>query len=393
MLSVRGLVKIYPGPVAALRGIDLDIPNGMFGLLGPNGAGKSTFMNILAGLLEPTAGTATLSGRDILTKPETLWPRLGYLPQEFGFYPHLSGEQMLAYLLELKGVRAPGGMKKLVANLLERVNLTFAAKRKVKGYSGGMRQRLGIAQAIAGDPELIIVDEPTAGLDPEERLRFYHLLTELAQDRIVVLSTHIVEDVAVLCPRFAVIRSGRLVALTTPRAAREAIEGRIFEGTADAAEMGDLRAKRKVTQAILVEGLWRRLDHHLAAGVAHRLQGRFAAGNRLRGHQDLAKAHGGLRPSLGRPQSTFTPAALASAVQRVDSLAMNVPNSSDVPPLICMPCSRMALRRYRRARGVMPRLCAALALCPSKRRMVSSTCWYSASLPLALSAARPPVPS
>ncbi len=254
MLTVRGLVKIYPGPVAALRGVDLDVPKGMFGLLGPNGAGKSTLMNILAGLLEPTSGEATLNGRDILNHPEQLWPRLGYLPQEFGFYPHLTGAQMLTYLLELKGVTAPGGTKKLVDDLLERVNLAFAAKRKVKGYSGGMRQRLGIAQALAGDPELIIVDEPTAGLDPEERLRFYHLLAELAEDRIVVLSTHIVEDVAVLCPRFAVIRGGRLVALTTPGEARGAIDGRVYEGAVDAAGLAALRGAHTVIQAVLVEG-------------------------------------------------------------------------------------------------------------------------------------------
>ena len=222
MLSARALTKIYPGPVTALNGIDLDVSPGMFGLLGPNGAGKSTFMKILAGLLEPTSGSVTLDGIDILKDPKLLWPRLGYLPQEFGFYPHLSGEAMLAHLLALKGVEAPQGTKKLVAALLDRVNLTFAAKRAVKGYSGGMRQRLGIAQAIAGDPRLIIVDEPTAGLDPEERLRFYQLLSELAADRIVLLSTHIVEDVAVLCPRFAVIREGRLLALTTPSEARAA---------------------------------------------------------------------------------------------------------------------------------------------------------------------------
>jgi ABC-type multidrug transport system ATPase subunit len=163
-------------------------------------------------------------------------------------------------------VAATGGHKRLAAELLERVNLTFAAKRKVKSYSGGMRQRLGIAQAIAGSPRLVIVDEPTAGLDPEERLRFYHLLTELAEDRIVLLSTHIVEDVAVLCPQFAVIRGGRLVARTTPRAARAAIEGTIFEGTVTPSELPELRKVRSVTQAILVEGR-HRVRVHQPAGT------------------------------------------------------------------------------------------------------------------------------
>ncbi len=254
MLRIQSLVKVYPGPVAALQGVDLEVPVGMFGLLGPNGAGKTTLMKILAGLLEPTSGTVTLDGTDIVKEPERVRERLGYLPQEFGFYPHLSGEAMLIHLLRLKGVESPTGLKTLARELLERVNLGWAAKRAVKSYSGGMRQRLGIAQAIAGNPRLVIVDEPTAGLDPEERLRFYHLLTELAQDRIVLLSTHIVEDVAVLCPRFAVIRSGRLVAQTTPRAAREALAGTIFEGTVSLAEMGELRQRRQVTQAILVEG-------------------------------------------------------------------------------------------------------------------------------------------
>jgi len=254
MLEIRNLVKIYPGPVTALAGVDLDIPAGMFGLLGPNGAGKSTLMKILAGLLEPTSGAVTLDGHDVVKDPEWLRARLGYLPQEFGFYPHLSGEKMLMHLLRLKGVEAPGGLKSLCKELLERVNLGFAAKRAVKGYSGGMRQRLGIAQAIAGDPRLVIVDEPTAGLDPEERLRFYHLLAELAQDRTVILSTHIVEDVAVLCPEFAVIRAGRLVARTTPRAAREAIQGAIYEGTVAPTELPALRRERAVTQALLVEG-------------------------------------------------------------------------------------------------------------------------------------------
>jgi ABC-type multidrug transport system ATPase subunit len=270
MLEIRNLVKVYPGPVTALSGVDLDIPAGMFGLLGPNGAGKSTFMRILAGLLEPTSGTVTLDGHDVVRDPQWLRARLGYLPQEFGFYPQLSGEAMLAHLLKLKGVSAPQGGRALVRELLERVNLLHAARRSVKSYSGGMRQRLGIAQAIAGDPRLVIVDEPTAGLDPEERLRFYHLLAELAQDRTVILSTHIVEDVAVLCPRFAVIRAGKLVARTTPREAREAIAGTIFEGTVAPAELPALRAQRIVTQALLVEGVNRvRIhapDRHAPAG-------------------------------------------------------------------------------------------------------------------------------
>lgn len=254
MLTIRELVKVYPGPVAALQGVDLDVPRGMFGLLGPNGAGKTTLMRILAGLLEPTSGTVELDDEDVTGHPERVWPKLGYLPQEFGFYPHLSGEKMLAYLLRLKGVRAHGGLKRLSRELLERVNLTFAAKRKVKEYSGGMKQRLGIAQAIAGDPRLLIVDEPTAGLDPEERLRFYRLLSELAADRTVILSTHIVEDVAVLCPRFAVIRGGRLLTVTTPADARASLAGTIFEGTVEPEAFESLRQERRVTQAYLVEG-------------------------------------------------------------------------------------------------------------------------------------------
>ena len=254
MLTIRNLVKVYPGPVAALQGFDLDVPGGMFGLLGPNGAGKSTLMRILAGLLEPTSGTFALDGEDFTNRPDLIWPKLGYLPQEFGFYPNLTGARMLEYLLKLKGVRAPGGLKKLVAELLERVNLTFAAGRKVKGYSGGMKQRLGIAQAIAGNPRLLIVDEPTAGLDPEERLRFYRLLSELAADRTVILSTHIVEDVAVLCPRFAVIRAGRLRTVTTPALARDSLFGTIYEGTVEPEDYENLRQTRCVTQAYLVEG-------------------------------------------------------------------------------------------------------------------------------------------
>ena len=254
MLSVRQLSKTYPGGINALQSVDLDVPNGMFGLLGPNGAGKSTFMKILSGLLEASSGTVTLDGQDILSDPMRVRSQLGYLPQDFNFYPNLSGEKMLAYLLKLKGVDAPGGLKKLVPELLERVNLSFAGKRKVKGYSGGMRQRLGIAQAIAGNPRILIVDEPTAGLDPEERHRFYRILAELAGDRIVLLSTHIVEDVAVLCPRFAVLSRGKLVAVTTPQEARERLQGEIFEGSGTDDELGELQRRYQVTQAVLREG-------------------------------------------------------------------------------------------------------------------------------------------
>jgi ABC-2 type transport system ATP-binding protein len=254
MLQIRNLTKIYPGPVAALQGVDLDIGLGMFGLLGPNGAGKTTLMKVLAGLLEPTSGTVTLDGDDVVAHPEKVWSRLGYLPQEFGFYPHLTGRAMLEHLLVLKGVSGPRGTGALAGELLDRVNLSFAASRKVGGYSGGMRQRLGLAQALAGNPRLIIVDEPTAGLDPEERLRFYRLLAELAAERIVVLSTHIVEDVAVLCSRFALMSGGRLVAQTTPSEARAAIAGRIWEGTVSGLELAEVQATRQVTQAILVEG-------------------------------------------------------------------------------------------------------------------------------------------
>jgi ABC-2 type transport system ATP-binding protein len=254
MLSIRNLVKVYPGPVAALQGVSLEIPSGMFGLLGPNGAGKTTFMRILAGALEPTSGSVSMDGVDVLANPQHLRAALGYLPQDFGFFPHLTGQRMLEYLLRLKGVHGSNGVAQLASELLERVNLAHAAHRKVKDYSGGMRQRLGIAQAIAGNPSLMIVDEPTAGLDPEERLRFYRILSELAQERTVILSTHIVEDVAVLCPRFAVIRQGKVVALTSPRSARESLVGTIYEGDVEGTALASVQQSHRVTQAILVEG-------------------------------------------------------------------------------------------------------------------------------------------
>jgi ABC-2 type transport system ATP-binding protein len=254
MLAIQNLSKTYPGGVTALHGISMDIPHGMFGLLGPNGSGKTTLMRILAGLLEPTAGRVLLDGDDIVQHPDRIWPRLGYLPQYFGFYPALSGRAMLRHMLELKGVSHPEGMDALCEALLQRVNLAHAANRAVKTYSGGMRQRLGIAQAIAGRPDLLIVDEPTAGLDPEERTRFYQLLAELAESCTVLLSTHIVDDVAVLCPRFAVMRYGRVLTITTPRDARDALTHTMFEGQVDRLTLATLATRYVVTQAYLVEG-------------------------------------------------------------------------------------------------------------------------------------------
>jgi ABC-2 type transport system ATP-binding protein len=267
VLSIQGLVKIHPGPVAALRGIDLELHEGLFGLLGPNGAGKSTFMQVVAGLIEPTAGKVLLDGQDIVQNPRYMHQRLGYLPQDFGFHPDLTGLAMLELLLKLKGITGPNGRRRLAQELLERVNLASAAHRKVAGYSGGMRQRLGLAQAIAGDPRVLIVDEPTAGLDPEERHRFYRLLAEMGSRRIVILSTHIVEDVATLCPRLAVIRGGEVVADTTPRAAREAIVGSIYEGLISPDSIESFAGSWRVLSSVLAEGTMNRVRISLPHGT------------------------------------------------------------------------------------------------------------------------------
>jgi ABC-type multidrug transport system ATPase subunit len=257
MLEIQNLTRLYTGrqtEIRALDGLDLTVREGLFGLLGPNGAGKTTLMRILAGVLEATAGRVVLDGQEITGHPHRIWPRLGYLPQAFGLYPHLTGRAMLVHLLRLKGVHGDHGLDDLADALLARVNLGAAADRKVQTYSGGMRQRLGIAQAIAGDPRLIIVDEPTAGLDPAERLRLYRLLAGLAADRIVLLSTHLVDDVATLCPRFAVLAAGRLVTSTTPAAARDSLAGTVFEGRIDEARLAIVSREHRVVRAHLVEG-------------------------------------------------------------------------------------------------------------------------------------------
>jgi len=246
MLTMQGLSKTYPGGVTALRGVSLTIGPGMFGLLGPNGAGKSTLMKILATLLDPDSGSVEFDGVDLLREKEKVREIVGYLPQEFGFYPAFSARKMLEYFASLRGMHSGAGRRARVDELLERVNLREAADRKVGGFSGGMRQRLGIAQALIAKPRLLIVDEPTAGLDPEERLRFHNLLAEISQEIVVLLSTHIVSDVAVLCSRMAVIIRGQIVADMTPGEAVARLEGHVFEGTLDRERVNDLAARCKI---------------------------------------------------------------------------------------------------------------------------------------------------
>src|SRR5882762_6675235 len=232
MLTIRALSKTYASRIQALKGVDLDVPSGMFGLLGPNGAGKTTLMKILATLLEPDSGTAEMNGVDVITHQDKARRMLGYLPQEFGLYPTLTAEQTLDYFAKLKGVWNAKERARLIDALLERVNLSSARRERVWGFSGGMRQRLGIAQAIIGQPELLIVDEPTAGLDPEERVRFHNLLAEtLGENTVVILSTHIVSDVSNLCSHMAIIRQGEIMATCVPQEAMEQLEGSVWEGT------------------------------------------------------------------------------------------------------------------------------------------------------------------
>ncbi len=239
MLSIRGLSKTYPGGVRALDQVTLEIGQGMFGLLGPNGAGKSTLMKILATLLEPDDGTVIFDGVDVLKEKQKVREWVGYLPQDFGFYPSFTARQMLDYFAALRGIQSRQ-RKARVDELIARVNLGEARNRKLGGFSGGMRQRLGIAQALLARPRLLIVDEPTAGLDPEERLRFHNLLAEVSQDIVVILSTHIVSDVSVLCSRMAVIDRGRIVADTTPGEAVVRLAGRVFEATVPAADLPEV---------------------------------------------------------------------------------------------------------------------------------------------------------
>ncbi|WP_457423578.1 ABC transporter ATP-binding protein [Roseateles sp. P5_E7] len=244
MLQMENVVKTF-GKINAVDGVSLDLKPGVVGLIGHNGAGKSTLMQMLATLTKPSSGRILLDGKDIVAKPELMRQRLGYLPQDFGVYPHLTALEFLQYFAALKGVRDA----KRLHQLLELVNLHEQAHRPAAGFSGGMRQRLGIAQALLNDPDVLIVDEPTAGLDPEERLRFRHLLGDLGRQRLVIVSTHIVSDVENMAGHLAIMKQGRLVAFETPDAVLARAAGKVWTALLAPAAYEALRDQVQVLQA------------------------------------------------------------------------------------------------------------------------------------------------
>ncbi len=253
-LKIEALSKTYPNGVKALDNVTLTIPLGMFGLLGPNGAGKSTLMRILATLQEPDSGSVTLGEIDVLRQKEEVRKRLGYLPQDFGVYPRISARDMLDHLALLKGFARAGERKDLIDSLLHRVNLWDVRKKALASFSGGMRQRFGIAQALIGNPQLLIVDEPTAGLDPGERNRFYNLLSEIGENVIVILSTHIVQDVMELCTRMAILHEGNLLFDGSPDEAVATLDGRIWQRSAMKAELQEIETHYRVISSKLIAG-------------------------------------------------------------------------------------------------------------------------------------------
>jgi ABC-2 type transport system ATP-binding protein len=264
MLEVRGLGKKY-GSVEALTGVSFSMGEGVLGLLGPNGAGKTTLLSILATVTRPSSGTFLWQGRDAVADPLAVRRVLGFLPQDFGVYERLTAREFLAYLGRLKGLRG-ASLSRRVGELLTLVNLHGAADRRLGGFSGGMRQRVGIAQALLGDPKLVIVDEPTVGLDPEERVRFRNLLSEIAHGRVVILSTHIVSDVEAVATRIAILRGGRLVDVAAPEELLRRAAGQVFTAVVPSAEV------TRVQAAVPVSGLARRAD-----GVHVRYVGRADA--------------------------------------------------------------------------------------------------------------------
>jgi ABC-2 type transport system ATP-binding protein len=253
-LIIRNLNKTYGNGVKALDNVSLNIPKGMFGLLGPNGAGKSTLMRTIATLQEPDSGSITLGGMDVLQQKQKLRESLGYLPQEFGVYPKTSALDLLNHLAVLKGINNAKNRAEIVAALLQKVNLYEQRKKAVSSFSGGMRQRFGIAQCLLGDPRLIIVDEPTAGLDPGERNRFYNLLSEIGEQVVVILSTHIVQDVRELCNHMAVINKGRVLFAGTPDEGLELLHHKIWERQVEKTELEQFKKDYKVLSNKLVAG-------------------------------------------------------------------------------------------------------------------------------------------
>jgi len=253
-LRIEGLTKSYKGGVRALDNVSLTIPRGMYGLLGPNGAGKSTLMRTIATLQEPDAGSVRLGDLDVLRAKEEVRRALGYLPQDFGVYPRVNAEEMLDQIALLKGMANRKQRKEAVHDLLHRVNLWDYRKKRLTGYSGGMRQRFGIAQALLGNPKLLIVDEPTAGLDPGERNRFYNLLAEIGDDVIVILSTHIVEDVMELCSNMAIIHLGKVLFAGAPDTAVKTLEGKVWRKSIERDQVKEYSDRMHVISNKLVAG-------------------------------------------------------------------------------------------------------------------------------------------
>ena len=254
MLESANLSHTYANGTVALQDVNLSIPRGMYGLLGPNGAGKSTLMRTVATLQEPTAGTIRFGDIDVLAEPEKLRRRLGYLPQDFGVYPRVSAYSMLDQVAVLKGITGKPDRKAVVETLLNQTNLWAVRDKSIAGFSGGMRQRFGIAQALIGNPELIIVDEPTAGLDPEERNRFLNLLAEIGDNVVVILSTHIVDDVADLCPRMAVLANGRVQLEGSPTELIASSRGKVWKKTIDHSELEEYQQSHEIISTRLFAG-------------------------------------------------------------------------------------------------------------------------------------------
>lgn len=254
MLSIQNLTHTYPNGVQALKNVTLDIPKGMFGLLGPNGAGKSSLMRTIATLQQPTSGSITFSDIDVLKEPDSIRRTLGYLPQDFGVYPRGSAYELLDHLAILKGVTNHKERKQVVEGLLVQTNLWEKRKNRLSTFSGGQRQRFGIAQALIGGPQLIIVDEPTAGLDPEERNRFHNLLAEIGEDVVVILSTHIVDDVADLCPNMAILAAGQIIKSGTPSELVDQIKGQVWKKVIERDKLDTYKESHNVISSHLTMG-------------------------------------------------------------------------------------------------------------------------------------------